>query len=111
MAKIEKDYYKIREVLLSLLCVGNNIKFLHHITGLGLTLTKHTITEVSEKEIRLESYHYSAYRLCSIECYQGELYIWTEEEEEYSYRSRERIIRMAELIKNVETITYDFTIE
>jgi hypothetical protein len=106
--KIEKNYNTIRNALIALLCVGDTIKLLHHISGLGLTITKHHITEISEREIKLESYHYSPYKLYSVEYYQGELYIYTEDEEKFNYRSESRIIRMWRLIENVETIAFEY---
>jgi hypothetical protein len=106
--KIGKNYDTIREALIALLCVGDSINYLHHSIGLGLMVTRHTVTEITDEFIKLADYRFSIYKFFTIEHYKGELYIWCEEYGSYRLRTTPRILRMIELIESTETIKHDY---
>jgi hypothetical protein len=108
MARITKEYEEIREALLSLLCVGDTINYIHsHRDGMDTqfkpynTILKYRIVEVFEKAIRIENFGYiSTVLRPTIEQYKGELYIWNNANS-HAYTDREK--RIEELIKVIES--------
>jgi hypothetical protein len=91
---MSEEYEKIRETLLSLLCVGDSINYMYYDSRGRISICKDIVNRIEEKYIFTGMWSY-AY-LDIIEQYEGQLYIW----EKYSFYTREeKIDAMIKIIK------------
>jgi hypothetical protein len=89
-----KEYNLIREALMALMCVGDEINHLYYCHGGYNTILRCRILEITDYKVVIEDW--GSCNLSSIEHYQGELYIW---EEKYYFNREAKVERMIELIE------------
>lgn len=114
----EEDYELLKEALIALLCVGDRIYRVYG-SSVGLsragvpTIALSTVTEIISKTEMVVRRSYtgpgSVENIKSIDMYEGNLYIWNTGSHLYSLPQKERLEKLAEIIKMESTIHVDFT--
>lgn len=106
-----QEYEDLREGLLALLCVGDEINYLHsgmagynqatHSKEPYHTLLRYRVTDViSNDMIKIESFGYTSTVFpSSIEVYDGELYIWSNAAYASFSTREEKVAKMSKIIE------------
>lgn len=101
-----KKYDIIREALISLLCVGEKINFIHRFTGRTYyTIKRYEIIAIEKKSIAIGVRAWvEICRFSTIEHYQGQLYIWDGPQ----IPRKQKIMEMIEILESKETDIFDY---
>jgi hypothetical protein len=91
---MSEEYEAIREALIALLCVGDEINYICISDKGHIEIAKDPVRKIREKYIFTKCWSFIPFEL--IEHYNGELYAW----ERYSFYTREEKVR--EMIKIIE---------
>lgn len=105
------EYLQIREARLALLCVGEDIFYLHSFATDHNALRKYPIGEINEQGIIIHNLGYAAE--CSfdtIEYHQGDLYIWKAPPPYCDYTRMGKVDAMIQLIESDEIKLTEYNI-
>jgi hypothetical protein len=100
---MDEEYFKIREALIKLLCVGDEINIIYSFkdNNPGLRafsiIKKCIVVKLNDRHIKVQSTLYNSFivEISEIEAYEGKLYIW-ENKDPHS-------VKMKEMIKIIES--------
>jgi hypothetical protein len=98
---MDEEYEKIREALIALMCVGDEIRYIYSFAGDCHTIYRTVITRIDETELCVLDWGVCG--LYRIEHYEGKLYIW---ERTFQTR-RSKFYKMLEILKSEKTTRYD----
>jgi hypothetical protein len=105
-----KEYKELREARLALLCVGDQINYIHlGVGGFKRVVAKHSVFRIFDYGIRLQGYSHLDVPWNAIDLYKDELYILETSEILYPYHSKKRLNEMSEILKAPTTkfMVYD----
>jgi hypothetical protein len=94
---VTREYEQIREGLIKLLCVGDIINYIYTFHKSHHTIFRARIVEINDNAVWLKDFGVCSHN--TIECNQGELYIW-----EKVFHSRKfKIKSLIEVIESKDT--------
>jgi hypothetical protein len=100
---MNEEYEQIREALIALLCVGDEMRFIHTGTLTTFMITSQNVAEIHEScnSFRLVN-GVVLHNFNEVEYYQGALYIWGADKTKLPYRSAKRFEKIVDIIKSYD---------
>jgi hypothetical protein len=99
-----REYKELREARLALLCVGDQINYIHlGVGGHKHVVARHYITKILDYGVRLQGYSHIDILWDSIDLCRNELYVLESSKSLFPYCSQERLDEMLEILKSPTT--------
>lgn len=101
---MDEEYFQIREALIKLLCIGDEMNIIYARNDAGIksfsVIKKCIVMDINDRHIKVQSTPYNTFlvEIINVEAYEGKLYIW----ETTGLHSR-KVKNMIEIIKSKGT--------
>jgi hypothetical protein len=103
---MDKEYKQIRKGLIALMCVGDEIRYVHSGITIETVVSTQIIEQVTKHGFKIRGYNYVNFNFDELEVYNGRLHVWCDHLREYPCGSIRRAERLAGLIESAETLKY-----
>jgi hypothetical protein len=99
-----EEYLLVREARLALLCVGEELSFVHLFQDEANKIKRYNIIEINNDSVVIEYLGYSSFvPINNIEYYEGELYAWNPPQRYNNYSRMGKVEAMIQIIESKYT--------